>query len=273
MQLEARGIGYTYPGASQPAVQPFDLTLTEHSWVSVVGPSGSGKSTLAKLLAALLPPTEGSLWVDGLPAAEPEGERYLRSQTAVIFSNPQNQFLGASVEEDIAFGPENLGLATGEIAARVDAAIAALQLEEVRHRAPHELSGGQMQRVALAGALAMQATLLILDEPTAMLDRHGAQALVETVEQLYKQGHGIVWVTHDLIEAARAQWVLILKEGKGVATGDPQKLLVDESLLTQVGLSLPPVARLAAELEGVGFPPLGRPLQSAALVERIWACR
>ncbi|MBE3556430.1 MAG: ATP-binding cassette domain-containing protein [Firmicutes bacterium] len=273
MRLEARGLGYTYPAVPQPAVQPFDLTVTEHSWISVIGPSGSGKSTLAKLLAGLLPPTEGTLWVDGLSTTEPEGERRLRSQTAVIFSNPQNQFLGASVEEDIAFGPENLGLSTAEIAARVDAAIAALQLEEVRHRAPHELSGGQMQRVALAGALAMQSTLLILDEPTAMLDRQGAQALVGTVEQLYTQGHGIVWVTHDLIEAAHAQCVLILERGKLVATGDPQKLLVDETLLAQVGLSLPPVARLAAALEGVGFPPLGRPLQPAALVERIWACR
>lgn len=250
--IEFADISFTYPGADRPAVEGVSLALSAGEYVAVFGANGSGKSTLARLCDGLLLPAGGSVTVDGIATADPERGHEVRELVAMVFQNPDNQIVGTTVEEDVAFGPENLGLPREQIRARVDEALAAVGLDGMQRREPHLLSGGQKQRLAIAGALAMRPAYVVLDEPTAMLDPEGREAVLAAVERLRAGGCGVLHVSHDLADAAGADRVVALAEGRVAYAGAPGPLLADADLLDRCGLELPPAGAIAAELRRRG---------------------
>ncbi|MDP8923824.1 MAG: energy-coupling factor transporter ATPase [Chloroflexota bacterium] len=225
-----------------PALRGVSLTVRDGERVAVVGANGSGKSTLARLLNGLLLPTGGQVRVGGLDTRDPAGRREIRQAVGMVFQNPDNQLVATIVEEDVAFGPENLGLPSDEIRARVDAALALLGLEELRHRPPHLLSGGQKQRVAIAGALAMRPHVLVLDEETALLDPVGRAEVRAAVARLHAEGTAIVQVTHFMEEAVAADRVLVMAGGRVVLEGPPRVVFARQAELRALRLDVPQVA-------------------------------
>lgn len=272
--VECLGVRYAYrPGPQEVvALDGVDLTVGRGEFVSVVGANGSGKSTLARHLNGLLLPTEGEVRVAGMSTRDPARLWEIRRTVGMVFQNPDNQLVATTVEEDVAFGPENLGLPPEEIAARVDAALQAVGMAEHRLRAPHHLSGGQKQRVAIAGVLAMQPDCLVLDEPTTMLDPAGRGEVLATLLRLHRErGLAVVLITHFMDEAALADRVVVMARGRVAADGPPAAVLEDVELLAAAGLKPPPAALLARRLRarGVELPPgIVRP---EALVEAL--CR
>lgn len=254
------------------ALSGVNLTVRRGEFVALVGANGSGKSTLARHLNALLLPSEGQVLVNGLDTREPTNLWPIRDQIAMVFQNPDNQIVAAIVEEDVAFGPENLGLPPAEIRDRVDQALRAVGLTPYAQREPHRLSGGQKQRLAVAGALALRPSCLVLDEATAMLDPSGRRQLLELVKGLHRQGLTIVMITHHMEEAAEAERVVLLSKGQVLKEGPPGEVLTDPALLAEAGLELPPAASLAAALrqEGVPLPPV---VTFAELVDALAALR
>lgn len=253
--LEFDRVGFSY-GREQDmrhALTDVSLSVAPGELVAVVGANGSGKSTLARLSNGLLAADSGAVTVDGVDAGSHAHARDVRTRVAVVFQRPDDQIVATSVEDDVAFGPENLGLDRAEIRRRVDSAIAAVDLVGLERAEPHLLSGGQKQRVAIAGALAMGATYLVLDEPTSMLDPAGRREVTAVVEALRDAGHGVLLITHDLAEAASAQRVMVLDAGAVAFTGPIDELigLADERL-EEWGLELPPAARLARALRERG---------------------
>lgn len=262
-------VSLTYPGVDRPALAGVSITLAPGERVAVVGANGSGKSTLARLANGLLLPSAGSVTVDGIGTGDESAAFRVRSRVGLVLQNPDNQIVGAVVEEDVAFGPENLGVAREEIRERVDAAIAAVGLDGLERREPHLLSEGQKQRLAIAGALAMAPAYLVLDEPTAMLDPAGREAVLGVLGSLRLSGRGILHITHDASEAALADRVIALERGEVVFSGDPGSLLADTLLLDRLGLEVPPVAVMASVVRdaGIGVGPLPSPRD---LVEAVW---
>lgn len=247
---------YSYPavdgGAPVCALDGVSLELAPGDHVVVLGPNGSGKSTLARLCDGLLLPDEGSVTVDGLDTRDPESAWLVRSRVGIVFQNPDNQIVGTSIEEDVAFGPENLGLPREDIRSRVDEALAAVGLAGLERREPHTLSEGQKQRLAIAGALAMRPGYVVLDEPTSMLDPDGRAAVLDAVARLRSEGRGILHVTHHVGDAAGADRVLALVGGREAYAGPPDGLLVDPVKLRSCGLEMPPLAALVASLRAAG---------------------
>ncbi len=249
IRIEQLGYNYTTgAGKTIPALDGIDLQLAPGEYLAIVGANGSGKSTLARHLNALLLPSSGSVHVKGMDTRDLANWREIRRAVAIVFQNPDNQVVATVVEEDVAFGPENLGLPVEELRRRVDWALEVVGLSAQRLRDPLHLSGGQKQRLALAGALAMQPECLVLDEATAMLDPAGRQAARQIVDQLRRQGIAIVAITQDMEEAAAADRVVALAQGRVVLQGPPQQVFADEATLLQLGLELPPMARLARML-------------------------
>ncbi len=238
----------TGAGQTIPALDGIDLQLAPGEYLAIVGANGSGKSTLARHLNALLLPTSGNVRVKGMDTRDPANWREIRRTVAIVFQNPDNQIVATVVEEDVAFGPENLGLPPEELRRRVDWALQVVGLSALRLRAPQYLSGGQKQRLALAGALAMQPECLVLDEATAMLDPAGRQAVRQIVERLCREGIAVVIITQDMEEAAAADRVVALDRGRIALQGTPRQVFADEGILLQLGLGLPPMARLARML-------------------------
>ncbi|MBE3587479.1 MAG: energy-coupling factor transporter ATPase [Thermoanaerobacteraceae bacterium] len=221
----------------------------------IIGPNGSGKSTLARHLNALLLPTAGTVAVDGLSTADPANLWEIRRRVGMVLQNPDNQLVAAVVEEDVAFGPENLGLPPEEVRRRVDGALAAVGLAEQRLRPPHLLSGGQKQRLAIAGALAMEPQCLVLDEPTAMLDPAGRREVLGTLRQLNRErGMTVILITHFMEEAALADRIWVLHGGRLVLSGSPAKVFSHREELKDMGLALPGAAELAWRLRQAGWP-------------------
>lgn len=220
--------------------------------VTVLGANGSGKSTLARLANGLLRPAEGRVLVDGLDTVDPAYVWEVRSRVGLVFQNPENQIVATTVEEDAAFGPENLGVAPPVIRERVTLALNVVGLTGLETREPHTLSGGQKQRLAIAGALALDPAYLVLDEPTALLDLQGRADVLGVLAALRDRGTGILHITHHLADTASADRVLVLAEGSVVFEGTPARLLGDAALLDTLGLVLPPIGVLAAELRSVG---------------------
>ncbi|MBX6763468.1 MAG: ATP-binding cassette domain-containing protein [Rubrobacteraceae bacterium] len=237
-----------YPGSSRAAVSGLDFSVYEGEYVGVAGPNGGGKSTLVKLLNGLLVACEGEVRVAGFdPAAEPHE---VRRRVSVVFQNPESNIIAPSVEDDVAFGLENLGVERGEMRRRVVAALSSVGLAGYERREPHTLSGGEKQRVALAGALAMETEVLALDEPTSMLDPAGRREVLEVIRAL-KRRRTIVHVSHDLSDLLTADRILMVRDGRLLADLPPSRLLADGRLLEEAGLVLPVAARLAAGL-GLG---------------------
>jgi len=258
--IRAIKLRHCYPGPDGTevvALEDIDLRVDEGEFVAVIGANGSGKSTLAKHFNALLVPTGGDCLVGGMSTRRPENVWSIRQMVGMVFQNPDNQIVAAVVEEDVAFGPENLGVAPREIAARVDAALALVGMSDYRHHGPHLLSGGQKQRVAIAGVLAMRPKCLVLDEPTAMLDPLGRREVLATVVRLNREeGITVVYITHFMEEAVAADRVVVLDEGRVAFAGRPAEVFSRVDELKALGLDAPPAAEVAALLraEGIAVP-------------------
>lgn len=239
--LALEGVRYRYGEAGPWVLSDIDLRIAPGEFIAVVGANGSGKSTLALLLDGLLLPTAGRVRVDGLDTADTAMRWAIRRRVGVVFQNPDNQFVAPAVEDDVAFGPENLGLPPSEIGRRVTAALAMVGMEAYRGADPHALSGGQRQRVAIAGALAMDPPCLCLDEVTSLLDPVGRREVRAAVADVRRSGRTIVWITHDMEEAAGADRVVVLSGGRVLGVRPPAAVFDDAALLASAHLE-PPVA-------------------------------
>ena len=257
--ISFNNVHFTYPGDDDETLRGIDLEIEEGTFVAVLGHNGSGKSTLAKHMNAILVPDEGKVTVAGLDTADENGIIDLRRNIGMVFQNPDNQIVANVVEDDVAFAPENLGVAPEEIRKRVDDALRQVGMYELRKHAPHLLSGGQKQRVAIAGVIAMRPKCIVLDEPTAMLDPQGRREVIDTIERLSReQGITIVLITHHMKEAARAQRVIAMREGKILADGTPDEVFSQVELLRNAGLAVPETTELLYTLNEAGCDfPLG----------------
>jgi len=256
------------------ALRGINLEVGRGEFLAIIGENGSGKSTLAKHFNALLVPTEGEVRVDGMDTRDPRFQWEIRRRVGMVFQNPDNQLVATTVEEDVAFGPENLGLPPAEIRARVDEALALVGMSSFARHAPHLLSGGQKQRVAIAGVLAMRPECLVLDEPTAMLDPAGRRDVLATVARLNREEKiTVVYVTHFMEEAARADRVAVLFRGELVALEEPASLFSRVPDLRRWGLDIPPVAELAWRLRRRGWNLDGPVLTPEDLVAALGAPR
>lgn len=258
--IEARGLSFSYEKEKDaiPAVKNVTVSVRAGEYVAVLGHNGSGKSTFAKLLNGILQPTEGSLTVAGecltAPDFDEESLFRLRGKVGMVFQNPDNQLVASVVEEDVAFGLENLGVPYDEMHERVAKALEAVGMTEYARHAPSRLSGGQKQRVAVAGVLAMRPTLMILDESTSMLDPKGRKEVLETVERLHKEGNiTLLHITHYMDEAARADRILVMDDGALLMDGTPREIFADPARLHEIGLESPQSAELAHALREAGL--------------------
>ena len=256
--IKAEHLAYTYPGMDDmPGVAVFEdmnLKVEEGSFVAVLGSNGCGKSTLAKHFNAILLPSGGKVWVCGMDTSDEDRLIPIRRKVGMVFQNPDNQIVANVVEEDVAFGPENLGISSAEIRRRVDQALKQVGMSKYAQHAPHLLSGGQKQRIAIAGIIAMEPKCIVLDEPTAMLDPRGRQEVMQTITKLNREkGITIVLITHHMDEAAQAQRVVVMHKGKVAADGTPREVFSQVELMHELGLAAPETVELCWELNKLGF--------------------
>ena len=235
------------------AVDDVNLDIQAGQFIAVLGHNGSGKSTLAKHINALLVPTEGTLWVDQMDTAAADNLWKIRQEAGMVFQNPDNQIIGSVVEEDVGFGPENIGVPTDEIWRRVDASLKAVDMVAYRQHSPNKLSGGQKQRVAIAGVMAMKPKCIVLDEPTAMLDPSGRKEVLKAVRELNKkEGVTVILITHYMEEVVFTDHVFVMDSGHIVLEGTPREIFSQVDILKQYGLDVPQVTLLAYELKKSG---------------------
>jgi len=258
--IRIAGLTHIYELEGAPpvtALRGIDLEIATGEYVALIGPNGSGKTTLARHLNALLLPTEGDVWISGLNTRDSANLRTIRALVGMVFQIPADQIVATVVEEDVAFGPENLGVPPPELRERVRESLARVGMWAWRDRPPHMLSPGQQQRVAIAGTLAMRPRCLVSDEATAMLDPAGRQDLWHIVDELHSEGMTIIAITHDMDEAVRATRVIALYEGRVALDGPPAEVFADAERLTAFGLGLPSVAELCRRLRYrfPAFPP------------------
>lgn len=253
--IELIGVSKRYqsPTGDRWALRDINLKITQGEFVGIAGRNGSGKTTLARLLNGLVFPTAGNVLVNGMDTADRMYLSQVRSLVGMVFQNPENQIVSPIVEEDIAFGPENLGISREEVSERVEHAIKVMGLEELRHHAPHLLSGGQKQKVALAAVLAMQPTYLILDEPTSMLDQQANFELVRQLKRLHREyGITIILISHHMEDLTLADRVIVLDNGCIQMDGHPRSVFQDIDVLERCGLRQPEIIQLAANLRKRG---------------------
>ncbi|MBU5429388.1 energy-coupling factor transporter ATPase [Kineothrix sp. MSJ-39] len=237
------------------AVDHVDISIKQGDFVAILGHNGSGKSTLAKHLNAILYPTEGTVWVDGKDTKDEDSLIEIRKEAGMVFQNPDNQIIGQIVEEDVGFGPENLGVPTEEIWARVEESLKAVGMYEFRKKSPNRLSGGQKQRVSIAGVLAMHPKCIILDEPTAMLDPNGRKEVIRAVRALNDvEGITVILITHYMEEVIHADHVYVMDKGSVKMQGTPKEIFSQVEKLKQLRLSVPQVTLLSYELKKAGVP-------------------
>jgi energy-coupling factor transport system ATP-binding protein len=257
--IEMNRAGYIYKSGSETkpdvvALQDIGLEVVEGEFLAILGRNGSGKSTLAKLMNALLLPTTGTVVVHGFDTLDGEYLWNIRSLTGMVFQNPDNQIVGTVVEEDVAFGPENLGIPPQEIRKRVDEALDTIGMSEYKNYAPHLLSGGQKQRVAIAGILAMKPKCIVLDEATAMLDPVGRKEVMRILRKLNsEESITIIHITHHMDEAVKADRILVIDGGKRVMLGTPREVFRDIGKIKSLGLDVPQVTELMHELNKAGY--------------------
>lgn len=256
--IACENITFAYPvqegePPASPIFEALDFAVEKGSFVAVLGHNGSGKSTLAKHLNAILLPSGGAVYIDGISTADEAQLLYIRSHVGMVFQNPDNQIVATIVEEDVAFGPENMGVPPDEIRGRVDHALQTVGMYEYRMHAPHQLSGGQKQRIAIAGIIAMMPDCIVLDEPTAMLDPRGREEVMHTIKML-KETYGVtvVLITHFMDEAARSDRVVVMDSGKILLDAPPQEVFARVELLKKVGLDVPQATELVFALREAG---------------------
>ena len=252
------------------AIDEVDIEAKEGQFIAILGHNGSGKSTLAKHLNAILMPTEGSVWVDGKNTSNPDELWNVRQSAGMVFQNPDNQIIGTVVEEDVGFGPENLGVPTDEIWQRVEESLKAVGMIEYRHHSPNKLSGGQKQRVAIAGVVAMEPKCIVMDEPTAMLDPVGRREVLKTVHKLRKQKKvTVILITHYMEEVVDADKIFVMDHGKVVMEGSPKEIFSKVDELKSYRLDVPQVTILADELRKCGLDIPKGILRKEELVEAV----
>jgi len=261
--IKSQGLTFEYTAyneneTSAQVLQGIDLSIETGDFVAILGHNGSGKSTLARHFNALLAPTEGTLWINGKDTKDPANLWDIRQSVGMLFQNPDNQIVASIVEEDIAFGPENLGIPSSEIRKRVDNALASVGMSEYAATSPHHLSGGQKQRIGIAGVLAMSPSCIVLDEPTAMLDPSGRQEVLDTVARLNREtGMTAILITHFMEEAAQANRIIVMEAGKIVMDDTPREIFSKVEAMQKLGLGVPQITALAHELKLQGLPILG----------------
>ena len=254
-KIVAQGVHYTYQDADGAALCGVDMSVHAGEFLAVLGHNGSGKSTLAKLMNALYVPTQGNLWVVGLDTRNDDLVFDIRQHAGMVFQNPDNQIVASVVEEDVAFGPENLGVPPAEIRQRVDTALHMVGMYDLREHSPHLLSGGQKQRVAIAGIIAMMPRCIVLDEATAMLDPVGRRETVDTIRTLNeKYGITVILITHHMDEAAQAQRLIVMAGGHIIDDGPPTEVFQHVDTLRSAGLAVPETVGLLYELKKEGLP-------------------
>lgn len=270
--IELSHVTYSYPNSDTPALKDLSLTINQGEWVAIIGHNGSGKSTLAKLLNYLLAPTAGDITIAGTPVTE-ENMWAIRDMVGMVFQNPDNQFVGATVADDVAFGLENRGIAREEMITRVQAALTEVQMAAFADREPARLSGGQKQRVAIASVLAIQPKILILDEATAMLDPKGRREMIALVHEL-KTRMGdeltVLSITHDIEEAASADRVVVINDGDLIETGAPAQVFANADKLREFGLAVPFAEQLKEKLRERGIDVPASYLTTEGMVVWLW---
>ena len=247
-------VRFSYGNDDNIVLDDINLKIAKGEFVAIIGTNGSGKSTLAKHLNALLIPTFGKVLVEGLDSKDELNLWKIRSKVGMVFQNPDNQLIAAIVEDDIAFGPENLGIPADEIQRRIDISLNAVNMLDFRDFAPHKLSGGQKQRIAIAGALALKTKCIVFDEPTAMLDPQGRQEVMSTVKKLHGEGLTVIYITHFMEEAMEADRVVVMDNGKIIKIGTPREIFTDVEGIKKIGLDVPIAVEIAHRLRKRGLP-------------------
>ena len=248
-------VKYSYDGGESYAVNGVSLSVREGEFLAVLGRNGSGKSTLAKLVNALLVPAEGRVFVEGMDTTDEKLTFEIRKRAGMVFQNPDNQTVASVVEDDVAFGPENIGVPRDEIGRRIDFALNAVGMQAFRDAAPSRLSGGQKQRIAIAGVLAVRPDIMILDESTAMLDPKGRREVMEVVKKLnQEQGMTVILITHFMDEALQAERAVVMHRGEVVMNGTPEEIFARSEELETFGLTLPRAALVCKRLRAGGMP-------------------
>ena len=239
------------------AIKGVNLEIEEGSFTAIIGQNGSGKSTLAKNLNGLLLPSKGAVYVSGMDTRDEDKIWDIRQTAGMVFQNPDNQLVSAIVEDDVAFGPENIGIDPVEIRARVDEALDAVKMGKYKRKAPHLLSGGQKQRIAIAGVIAIRPRCIIFDEPTAMLDPRGRKDIMEIIEKLHREGITVILITHFMDEAVKADRVVIMNKGEILLDGTPEHVFSQDKLIRSARLDVPIAAEIAIYLRenGIDVPP------------------
>ena len=253
--IRAENLSHVYKTSSgeKIALDGVNFSINAGEFVAIIGTNGSGKSTLAKHFNALLLPTEGKIFVTGLDTSDENNLWRIRKNVGMVFQNPDNEIVAAIVEDDVAFGCENLGIEPNEIRRRVDFALDAVNMSDYKKFSPSKLSGGQKQRIAIAGVLAMQTKIIVFDEATAMLDPAGRREILETVQRLHAQGLTIIYITHFMEEAAVADKIFLMENGKILKIGTPRQIFSDVKEIKRLGLDVPVAAELAERLRRRGF--------------------
>ena len=270
--IECRNLHFSYGEETGEVLHGINLDIEQGEFVALLGHNGCGKSTMAKLFNGMLVPTSGTVRVDGIDTAVEDTQLDVRRRVGLVQQNPDNQLVAGIVEEDVAFGPENLGVEPGEIRRRVDAALKAVNMYEYREHAPHKLSGGQKQRIAIAGVIAMETQCIVLDEPTAMLDPRGRQEVMDTITYLNREkGITIVLITHYMDEAVKAGRVVVMDDGRIQMNGTPYEIFARAEELEAIRLDVPMSVRIALEMKKKGVELSRIPEDMETLAEEV--CR
>ncbi len=252
--IEIKNAVYKYDDESEDVLHSVSLNIKKGEFVCILGHNGCGKSTLAKLINGLYQPTEGTVLVDGMDTKDEDKIIAIRSKAGMVFQNPDNQMVATIVEEDVAFGPENLGIPQSELRQRVDNALQTVNMFEFKDSAPHRLSGGQKQRIAIAGILAMEPEIIIMDESTSMLDPKGRREVLETVHRLNKEkGITVVFITHFMEETVNADRIIVMGDGKIKMEGTPKEIFAREEEINELTLEVPPITKMAQQLNERGI--------------------
>lgn len=272
--ISVNNVSFQYPSEEKTTLEDLSLSVYKGEWLAIVGHNGSGKSTLAKLLNGLLLPSSGEVKVEDYTTTNEQELWEIRRRVGIVFQNPDNQFVGTSVRDDVAFGLENFGVPRDEMITRIEQSILRVNMQDFIENEPHHLSGGQKQRVAIAGIIAQKPSIIILDEATSMLDPMGRKEVMDTVKELNEEeGITVISITHDLEEAIRADRVIVMKQGSILATGSPRHVFQNEELLMDAGLDLPFSLKLGLALRENGVGLKEQHLTQEELVDALWTLK